>query len=277
MEQFLNKLYSYEYFGTYLMISIIVLILLFIIILFFGKKDQKKREIEETKKLQQINNEENTFKEDSLENKVEIENNTENVEEKEVLEDTIVVPNVENLEINENLNEESLNTEDPIMETLTNNVENTFDKPLDIPEILEEDNTDLVTVIPEVDLNDVEINEPILDKIEEKPIIFDNFVNNEEQNKLPEFNFDDIVENIGTVENENVEVNNEVNNIEESVKSPEIFSSVFVDDKKEEINYDDDLDFELPTLKKEVQEEQKKGLDMPSINDLSGETYHINE
>ena len=92
-----------------------------------------------------------------------------------------------------------------------------------------------------------------------------------------EFNFDDIVENIGTVENENVEVNNEVNNIEESVKSPEIFSSVFVHDKKEEINYDDDLDFELPTLKKEVQEEQKKDLDMPSINDLSGETYHINE
>ena len=64
MEEFLNNLYSYEYFGFYLIVSIIVLVLLFIIILFFGKKDQKVREIEATKKLQNGNmKDENTLRE----------------------------------------------------------------------------------------------------------------------------------------------------------------------------------------------------------------------
>ena len=51
MQEILNKLYGYEYFGIYLIVSIVVLVLLFIFILFFGKKDQKEREIEATKKL----------------------------------------------------------------------------------------------------------------------------------------------------------------------------------------------------------------------------------
>jgi len=62
MEEVLNKLYSYEYFKVYFITSIIILIILFIIILFFGKKDQKTREIEATKRLQQLNLDDNAFK-----------------------------------------------------------------------------------------------------------------------------------------------------------------------------------------------------------------------
>jgi len=88
MEELLNKLYNYEYFGIYLIISIIILVLLFIIILFFGNKDKKEREIEATKKLQQINND--AFKEDSLGEKLEL--------SQETLEnDTIIVPSIENV------------------------------------------------------------------------------------------------------------------------------------------------------------------------------------
>ena len=70
MEEFLESLYNYEYFGFYLIISIIVLVLLFLVILFFGKKDQKVREVEATKKLQQINAE--AFKEEETKEKVEV-------------------------------------------------------------------------------------------------------------------------------------------------------------------------------------------------------------
>ena len=99
MDDFLYKLYNYEYFGTYLMIIIAVLVLLFIIVLFFGKKDKKKREIEETKKLQQINSQE-AFKEEN--NVASVEVPTEAVPEptmtQEQLEsDTIIVPNINNI------------------------------------------------------------------------------------------------------------------------------------------------------------------------------------
>lgn len=107
MEQFLEKLYNYEYFGTYLMISIAVLVLLFIVILFFGKKDQKNREIEATKKLQQINND--TFKDDSIMEKVEVPNNNIgvnplNTSSPQNLNDTMVMPSLES--INEFANRE---------------------------------------------------------------------------------------------------------------------------------------------------------------------------
>ena len=100
MEDFLNKLYNYEYFGTYLMIA--VLVLLFIIVLFFGKKDKKKREIEETKKLQQINNTD-AFKEESNAVSVDVSKEEVPIVNNEKLEnDTIIVPNVNNLAFDNN-------------------------------------------------------------------------------------------------------------------------------------------------------------------------------
>ena len=284
MEKFLNNLYSYEYFGFYLILSIIVLILLFLIILFFGKKDQKHREIEATKKLQQINEE--AFKEDSIEEKVEINN----ISSEKNIEDTIVVPNIEDVptlnfvETNEEIPEPEL----PIMEVNENVVQ---DEKIEMP--IEE-----------------EINfEPLLDRLEEKPLVFENtnvFTNDfvkeieetpivkqeepvkTEEIEVPVFNFDEVVKEV-----------EEVKNTTNYSKGPQIFSSVYVPEKKEEPKEEielpkievevekalEDLEFELPTLKKEepkVVEETKEEIEKPILNDynldeLSGETYTINK
>ena len=99
MEGFLDKLYSNEYFGFYLIIAIIVLVILFLVVLFFGKKDQRKREIEATKKLQQINVD--TFKEEDNFAKLEVNENIINNEN--ILTDTIILPNVGVEEVGEEM------------------------------------------------------------------------------------------------------------------------------------------------------------------------------
>lgn len=60
--EFLYKLYDQQYFGIILFIVIAVLLLLFLIILFFGKKDEK-RKLEETRKLELAQANNDTFKE----------------------------------------------------------------------------------------------------------------------------------------------------------------------------------------------------------------------
>lgn len=265
MENILNNLYSYEYFGFYLIMSIIILILLFLIVLLFGKKDQHHREVEATKKLQQINAD--AFKEDSQEMRLE----TNSIYENKELEDTIVVTNIEDVPTLNNVetNEEIPEPELPVMENvLENNVaENT------------------------------QIMEPLLERIEEKPLMFEatnifdnNFVNVvtkedkvEELQELdvPEFNLEEIVKEVEEV-NDTVGLNSE----------PEIFSSVYVEEKPVEIKQNEEipveqaleeLEFELPTLKKseeEVKTIEKEEIEIPVLNDynlneLSGETYTI--
>lgn len=313
MEEFLNKLYSYEYFGIYLMISILVLIVLFIVILFFGKKDQKHREIEATKKLQQIDND--AFKEENLENKVEVNTLTqENLEN-----DTIIVPSIETISNEANIVEEIPEPVLPVQEEVTNietNIENENEVSTDINEvetpIVETPTTDpkfdedLVPMEPiTTDVNEIT---PILEKVEEKPLVFNDLevtsnempeasVNNievpviettepeikiepeVEEVEVPTFNFEEIMKDI------------EETKTEEPVKGPEIFSSVYVPEKelteepKEEVKESSsEMDFELPTLKKEVQEESKpveeEKIEMPVLTDynldnLSGESYTI--
>ncbi len=276
MEQFLNRLYSYEYFGTYLMISIVVLILLFIIILFFGKKDQRKREIEETKKLQQINNTDDTFKEETVENKVEIEAPIESLDTPlpldNSLDNSVVVPTIENITEENNVtnNMEVLTNE----EILNNNIEvNKEEIKEDIKEVPNEFNSITLDNPFENNVNNNE-SAPVLEKIEEKPIVFDSFTEIEEKPVIPEFNFDDL----NKITEEEIKTPMEDAHQVEEIKTPEVFSSVFVDDKEEANNEpaDDDLDFELPTLKKEFTEKKEEPMDMPNLNDLSGETYNIN-
>lgn len=72
---FLDKLYSSNYFGIGLFAVIAFLVVTFLIVLFFGKKDQKKRKLEETQKLEANN----TFKETSVPTPVEIPTNPEPV------------------------------------------------------------------------------------------------------------------------------------------------------------------------------------------------------
>ena len=299
MEEFLNKLYSYEYFGIYLMISILVLIVLFIVILFFGKIDQKNREIEATKKLQQIEND--AFKDESIESSVEV-----NVMTQENLEnDTIIVPSIEAIAENSNTIDEIPEPELPIQEE--NNIE--------IEEVAKDSKEETVIVenaAPTVDakydepilpIEPSEQNEeitPLLEKIEEKPLVFEEVqeVINEltedinidvpvietaeseikqepivEDIEVPTFNFEEIMKDVEEIKKE------------EPIKGPEIFSSVYVPEKdvvEETKEESSEMEFELPTLKKEVPEEkvEDEKIEMPVLNDynlddLSGETYTI--
>lgn len=280
MEEFLNKLYSYEYFGTYLMIAIAVLVLLFIIVLFFGKKDQKKREIEETKKLQQINNTD-AFKEESNVASVEVpkEEVKEPVVTQEQLEnDTIVVPNINDLAADTN-SEININ----------NNVEPVLPKEAEVemPLNAEPINTNISNESNEA------VSEPILDKVEEKPLVFNDIPNEE----MPAFDMPETVNIEPTTPLVDVpdfnldEITNDVEEIKEehednAFKPAEVFSSVYAP-QKEEVELPkleeaktkkDDLDIELPTLKKEVEEEK---IEKPELNDynldnISGEDYNIN-
>ncbi|MBQ4583570.1 MAG: hypothetical protein IJA94_01585 [Bacilli bacterium] len=52
MMDFLEKLYSYEYFPQILFTSIAVLLILLVIVILFGKKDEKVRKEEETRRLE---------------------------------------------------------------------------------------------------------------------------------------------------------------------------------------------------------------------------------
>lgn len=297
MEEFLNKLYSYEYFGIYLVISILVLILLFIVILFFGKKDQKEREIIATKKLQQIN--EDAFKDDSIEEKLEVTNEEklEVTNEEKLENDTIIVPTIDEvpsiMEVSENeIPEPVLPTSEDIQ------VEEPVEPVMDIPVV---EDAPIPTIEPEVE----EIT-PLLDKIEEKPLVFNDF-NIEPEEKIvdikleakeaekeeievPTFNFDEIVKSVEETKKEQT-----------YTKGPEIFSSVYVPEKEEvelpkveesKVKVENDLGFELPTLKKTTPVEEPKEeviteikeekIEMPVLHDynldnLSGETYTINK
>lgn len=265
MEDILNKIYSYEYFGFYLILAIIVLVVLFLIILFFGKKDQKNREIEATKKLQQIS--EDTFKEEETSKELEINDSI----KEGVLEDTIVVPNIEEV---------------PTLNYIEDNEE--------IPE----------PVLPKEEvknvIEDTTIMEPLLEKVEEKPLVFENtnvfnneFVNEvkheevkdvkeeviNEEIEVPKFNFEEIVKEVEDTKTTNTN----------TFKSEPVFSSVYVKPKEEvkeekvEIPVEkalEDLAFELPSLKKEEQKEEE--IEVPILKDynldeLSGETYTINK
>ncbi len=326
MEEFLNRLYNYEYFGTYLLISIAVLILLFIIVLFFGKKDQKNRELEATKKLQQINVDD-AFKEDTLGDTVEvpITNN------EETLDNTIAVPQIDVLNTDNNLNNNEeiisnasdLNNDDvnSSLESL-NEVIPPIDSSVDMAVDMTAKDSSLDSISPfvkkefesiknnpvneneEESINKEEVisPEPILEKEEEKPFAFESFDVGDTPS-VPEFDFDKIIRDIEESKKELMAEEKQApeedfvilkpesdDKVEEKTSSPEnviqsrpeVFSSVFVNNEEPEISKpveddENEEDFELPALKEDVKVENKfeSNISMPSINDLSGETYNI--
>lgn len=71
MMEFLDTLFSYDYFGPILFAIIAVLIVIFFIVLFFGKKDEKERKLEETRRLEELANV-NAFKDESKISEVEV-------------------------------------------------------------------------------------------------------------------------------------------------------------------------------------------------------------
>lgn len=308
LQQLLNKLYSYENFGTYLSVAIGVLIVLFIIILFAGKKDQKNREFEATKKLEQVGLE--AFKQENEYKSIEIDKNIPAPvvapTEAPKLDDTVVLPSID--EIN--------SVEEEIPEPVL---------PVSTPEVESEP----INEFPEVDINEPVIEQPVLEpsveipKFEDtnyfssplpdyndKPFVFeeehDDF-NFEEEHfdpisvmpvpevknegvSIPSFDYDEIMkdtqvkeETVNKVEEQPVI---EEKRVEPITRAQQVFSSVYAPEK---ITVDDE-EFELPTLKKEVIEEAKEEVnniakeevkmqvpDFSSFNfdDLTGETYNL--
>ena len=315
MDEFLSKLYNYEYFGTYLMISIAVLVLLFIIILVFGKKDQKNREIEATKKLQQLNANDlgtiNTFGETSMPNKVETEvpplvsnpldSPMPNVPASPALEpnlenDTIIVPTIdisnpvgdpqESPIVNPVLPEtpqvlDSMPKVEPVVPPIPEEPVMPINNPVNNVEV---PNNEFVNPFGDPTLS--EPVKPVLEKIDEQPFNFSSVdlepvtsvepiqpevptFNETPQVEVPTFNFADIVDPTNTP-------------VEPVSQPKEVFSSVYTPEEKvEEPKIEmpapkNDDDIELPTLKKDVEEIEKPVLNDYNLNDLSGETYNIN-
>lgn len=314
MQEFLNKLYSYEYFGTYLMISIIVLLLLFIIILFFGKKDQKNREIEATKKLQQINSED-AFKDESAIQSLEANGDAQKLEN-----DTIVVPTIEDVPtIDNNIADEEI--PEPVLpiendtinsEPVISNINDQESMPVEpqIQSIDQVSNSEISIDSTNDSDSRIDESEPILNKVEEKPLVFNNSselfsdepVNDDneiEQDEsvipevdIPIFNFDEIVQDVE--EDKNESIYNKGSEIFSSVYAPKKeesnledvdFSKIDIPEKRDEVKVPtmEELEIELPSLKKDFQDEEKnEQIDMPVLNDynlddLSGETYIIDK
>lgn len=272
MEDFLNKLYSYENFSLYLIIAIVVLVILFIIILLFGKKDKKEREIEATKKLEQLNVD-NGFKETTEEVRVEV-----TPKENVLNEDTIVIPTISELPKEEIVTEEpKVETEEPVVEEIKPIEETKEDLEktvVNLPNI-ENDNDISINTLerPEINVNEDVYVSPILNEEVETPL----FVNEEvkEEIKMPEFNEPEIpVFNFDNAMND-VENVYEVPNIEEVKEdtNKEIFSSVFVPENKD----NEEEEIELPTLKKEVKKEEVGELKDFHLDDITGEIYKINK
>ena len=360
MNEFLNKLYSYEYFGVYLIIAIIVLVILFFVILFMGKKDQKEREISATKKLQQINNE-NAFKEDSTIGTVEV---TPDVPVKDNLNDTVVLPTLEEAPVissSESVESSAEANEAPTFEMYNN------------PTVEQMSSQSVEFNNPGPSNLDTGINEPInstpiLSPIEEKPLVFNesfdnvtsdlntsledtiplqpisennnydsnNQINDSKEVEVPTFNINELMNDVKPVE-EKTEIKTEspIFSFDELVKEDEIkkeepqsninipafdfssilptpekaseekptisepvykgqeiFSSVYAPAKEEvnenNSNANEDLDIELPALKKEVpsseenvnKDAEQPKIDIPVLNDynldeISGESYTI--
>lgn len=320
MEELLNKLYSFDYFGYYLLIAIVILLILFIIILFFGKKDQHKREVEATKKLQQINNDDNAFKEENnivpLEIQPNIENNAENLKPevsvesiKEVMEAPSIINSLDSVdnEIPEpvlpkdeevsqeeftSLKEVPAITEDGINESLqtTIGLENkeagAFEQPQKVEPMFEE------TREPNFAFEDV--NKPI-EPLEKEENIINNTHAVEAVNEplfneveVPEFNFEEIIKGVEETK-ETVEMPNSLEkptiDLKEDEKTPvknlnhgpQIFSSVYVPLENEEksVPKKEELDIELPLLKKKEETVIKPELKGYDINALTGEEYNL--
>ncbi len=317
MEEFLNKLYNYEYFGTYLMISIAVLVLIFIIILIFGKKDQKHREIEETKKLQQINeNTLNGFKETGEGIPLNVEPNLSAPVNTPVAENPVIpMPNLENdtiivptLDINESLNNvapatsvNQMNNEVPSVEPIINIPENTIVNPvneannlnatinrIDNPNVMSNPmptfEAPKVEDMPRMDIPEM-MEMPKVGEEEGQPIL----AKEEEQ----PFNFgtsevkaEETVDapSLASVPEFNfdsiVQKVNEPQNVE-IPKEREVFSSVYTPETQKEES------IEMPSIKEEDEEDielptLKKEVEDAKINDynlndLTGEFYTINK
>ena len=314
MNEFMNKMYSYDNFGIYLILAIVILVILFFVILFFGKRDKKNRELEETKRLEKLNPD--LFKDDSKEEKV------------EVVDSNVITPITNEVKPEEEKVEPVL----PIVEDVKPVETPVVEAP--IPEMPKPNEMNLEPV-------SLSVNEPVLEKTEEKPLVFNQVEDlpkveeqilpeveipepvrptevpkeevKEELPEMPAFNPEEIGFDIDHILNNNEEKVEEVKPViteveeekpllskeTEPEKNVQVFSSVYVPEKeevpvKEEpvstkvVDDDEDDDFDLPQLKgadekveektaiPKIEEEIKaEPFNSVSIDSISGESYEI--
>ena len=273
MNEFMSKMYSYDNFGIYLICAIVILVILFFVILFFGKKDKNNRELEETKRLEKLNLD--LFKEDSKEEKLETKEDSKE-EKLETKEDSEVTPITNEI------------TEEPILPIVDNSPEVPHIEDSLVPEVPTEENKD---ILEPINLNS---NEPILEKEEEKPLEFNNLfssgvleeeiskevnidqpsspveepTNNDniELPEIPEFKEEEIKLDIDHILN-NENLNEPLEKTTEPEKNVQVFSSVYVplkeetEEVKSESNTedtDDEDEFDLPQLKSSEDKKEEK-------------------
>ncbi len=273
MQEFFNNLYNIENFTLYLIIAIVVLVVLFLLVLFLGKKDQK---IEETKKLEKLALEK-AFKEEKNEVKVETEVKPEPVKKAENV-DILLPPIPKTLPVTEEKKEDAELSDTIIMPAFEPVSETKLEeKPVEI----KEENVEVTTfdekkpveveeekIIEPVVVTEEKQIEPVTKKIEEKVQEVVNEV--EEEIKLPELNFDEVMDIFENKEEEK----------KPAFKSSEIFSSVYAAKKPEEEKIEEVSEELKPTKtgidlpKKKVKSVEEKPFD---INSISGETYNIDK
>lgn len=272
MLDFIYKLYQDDNFTLYLTIALIVLIVLFIIVLIFGKKDQK---LEETKRLQKLEMEDG-FKEQK--------------------EEPIKVEVPEVPEININLTEEKASEAEEVKlpEEVNVTVFDSNEEPT--LEVRENYNEDTSLSVNDVN-NNLDNNEPVVNE----EISEINFNDQELENGLN--NLSSIRDELDNIK---IDLADEAVQAEEKIEEPvvkpngpQVFSSVFVPEEKEELKVTEEVqepkeevveeikipnmfdvdepdNFELPSLKKDNNDAVLPDKDDTiNLDDISGETYNL--
>ena len=255
---FLEKLYSNENFGLYLVIAIAVLVVLFFIVLFLGKKDEKK-----TKELQVAKEKEKQLVENNATGPIAIKPIGEEVVSQQPKEEPIALEPITEAKVDETpLASEAI----PTFKEVTNEV------PLEVKADRGSNDIEVPVVnMPVIEPVKEEVKE-VKPVISEKPFAFPTF-ETVEPDKIPEqvVNKEEIKPEIKPV-------------IEEKPKMPNVFSSVYVnrnEEKKEEVKPVKPAPFELPKkidLPKKAEEKKEEVKEVPSFLDqIETESYQIDK
>jgi CBS domain-containing protein len=300
MNDFLNQLYSNEHFSMYLFVAIILLVIVFLLILFLGKKD---KQLEETKRLEKLNqdgvkSEENKISEGIVTDEVKeevhmpdilITNPNDNVYEANKKVENDVVEDVP--VISQNNEEQVENKDDDLMIQFENNndaplLSSDEEKPLVFDNIPTEDNNDVDEMISIPNPESVKAtiftpDEKVQEKEQKETIVENKTI---PEVTIPDFSFDDLESSLNEeYKNEEKKSENVIDmqprstGYEGTLNSPKIFSSVFVNEQKEEKKVTDDVDdMDLPELKKEepILDDNNQNSTF-NLESISGETYNL--
>ncbi len=308
MANFIQSLYENEHFTLYLSIILVVLVILFFVVLFFGKKDKK---LQETQKLLKVTD---SFKEEEKKEKLEVA--PEVVPEVSVSpvasEATFEVSLTPDVTMAPDINVDAVNEEtlvppeasiSPIIvpEEPTNQGEKDLEKTIVLPVIEEnkpvlipKDNRPIevivinpsndVDVALENEVDPIEIKEEVKDseEIVDTNLHFDELSNALEKDLT---DLENIKKEFNNIELPTIEEHKEVI---KPKKAPPVFSSVFAP-KIDIATEETDADLDLPTLKTDeekeiseitpVEESKEENNELPSFSfdNISGETYNLND